>query len=122
MVRKTFLCNKVIKVYAQTVVDRLSLQQLEYGIYCADIPDDYNCFDLGYCGHFTFPFAHIQLEQATKLISSHFQEEDHSSIHDILKYKKISLITLYFVYRPNKNASRMNMHYLFIKAQDDTLF
>ena len=48
---------------------------------CADLPDDYNFFEIGYCGNPTFPYAHIQLEKATKLILSHFQEEDHSFIH-----------------------------------------
>ena len=40
----------------------------------ADIPDDYNYFEIGYCGHPYLPYSHIQLEQATKLIPSHFQE------------------------------------------------
>ena len=54
-------------------VNRLSLQQLEYEMDCADLPDDYNFSEVGYCGHTNFPYAHIQLEQATKLIISHFQ-------------------------------------------------
>ena len=33
----------------------------------ADLPDDYNCFEIGYYGHPAFSYAHIQLEQATKL-------------------------------------------------------
>ena len=63
-------------------VDILSLQQLEYEMDCADLPDDYIFFEIGYCGNPDFPYAHIQLEQSTKLIFSHFQEEDHSFIHD----------------------------------------
>ena len=30
-----------------------------------DIPDGYKCFEIKYCGHPAFPYAHIQLEQAT---------------------------------------------------------
>ena len=45
-----------------------------------DLPDEYNFFEIGYCGHPDFPYAHIQLEQATKWILSHFQEEDHPYI------------------------------------------
>ena len=52
---------------------------------CADLPDDYNFSEVGYCGHTNFPYAHIQLEQATKLIILYFQEEDHSFICDTLK-------------------------------------
>ena len=57
------------------VVDRISLQKLEYEMERADIPNDYNCFEIVNCGHPDFPYAHIELEQATKLILSHFQEE-----------------------------------------------
>ena len=35
-----------------------------------DIPDDYDLFEIGYCGHPASPYTHIQLEQATKLILS----------------------------------------------------
>ena len=45
-------------------------------------------FDIGYCGHPSFPYAHIQLEQATKLILLYFQEEDHSLIYDTLNNNK----------------------------------
>ena len=55
-------------------VDRLSIQKFEYEMDRADLPDDYNYFEIGYCGHPTFTYAHIQLEQSTKLILSHFQE------------------------------------------------
>ena len=54
------------------VVDIISLQQPEYEMDCADLPDDDICFEIGYCGHPAFPYAHIQLDQATKLILSHF--------------------------------------------------
>ena len=30
----------------------------------ADLPDDYNFFEIGYFGHPAFPYAHIQLDQA----------------------------------------------------------
>ena len=40
----------------------------------ADIPDEYNFFGIGYCGHPAFSYAHIKLDQDTKLILQHFQE------------------------------------------------
>ena len=49
-------------------VDRLSLQQLEYEMDRADLPDDYNFFEIGYCGHPTFPYAHIKIEKSTRFI------------------------------------------------------
>ena len=49
------------------VVDILSLQQLEYEMDRADIPEDYIYFEMGYCGYPASPYAHIQLKQATKL-------------------------------------------------------
>ena len=88
------------------VVDIISLQQLEYKMERVDLPDDYNCFEIVDYGHPTFPYAHIQLEKATKIILSHFQEEYHPFIYDTLKNKKTQLVCLYFVYRPKKNASR----------------
>ena len=68
-------------------VDRLSPQQIEYEMDCTDYPVDYNCFEIGYCGHPNFPYANIQFKQATNLIISHFQEGEHPFIHDTLKRK-----------------------------------
>ena len=65
-------------------------------MYRADLPDDYNFFVIRYCGHRDFPYAHIQLEQATKLVFSHFQEEDHTFIYDILNNKKDTIGLLIF--------------------------
>ena len=58
----------------------------------ADILDGYNCFEIRYCGNPNFPYAHIQLNQATKLILSHFQEKYHSFIHDTQKKDTISFL------------------------------
>ena len=69
-------------------VDILSLQQLEYEMDPADLPNNYNYFEVGYCDHPAFPYANIQLEQATKLILSYFQEEYHLFIHYTLNNKK----------------------------------
>ena len=63
-----------LKAMLNLVVDRISLQQLEYEMERADIPDDYNFFEIGYCGPPAFPYVHIKLEQSTKLIISHLQE------------------------------------------------
>ena len=76
---------------------------------CADLPDYYNFLKIGYCGCSTFPYAHIKLGQATKLILSHFQEEYNPFILDTLKNKKTQLVLLYFVYGPNKNISRTDL-------------
>ena len=65
-------------------------------------------FENVYCGHPAFPYAHIQLEKCTKLILSHFQEEDHPFIYDTLGNKKTQLVCLYFIYRP-KNTSRTDI-------------
>ena len=54
-------------------VEIISPQKLEYEMERVDLPDDYNFFEIGYCGHPSFPYAHIQLEQATKLIISYLQ-------------------------------------------------
>ena len=62
-------------------VDRLSHQQLEYEMDRTDYPVNYNFFEIGYCGHPNSPYTNIQLEQASDLILSHFQKEDHSFIH-----------------------------------------
>ena len=50
-----------LKSMINHVVDILSTQNLEYEMEVVDIPDDHNSFELGYCGHPTFPCAYIQL-------------------------------------------------------------
>ena len=84
-------------------VDRLSLQKLEYEMDCTDYPVDCICLEIGYFGHSNFPYTNIQFNQATNLILSHFQEEDHPLIYDTFKNKNTKLVSLYFVYRPKKN-------------------
>ena len=91
------------------VFDIISLQQLEYEMERDDIPDYYNCFEIGYCGHHSFPYAHIQLEQYNKLLTLNFQEEHHSCIYDTFNCKKTQLVCLYIIYRPKKNASRTDL-------------
>ena len=63
-------------------------------------------FLLGYCGHPKYPHSKIFLDRSSDLILSHFKEEDHSYIKDALSNKKIQLVLLYYVYKPNTNASR----------------
>ena len=48
-----------LKSMLNLVVDRISLQKLEYEMKPDDIPDDYNLFEIEYCGHPDFPYAHI---------------------------------------------------------------
>ena len=64
---------KPLKAMLNLVMDTISLQELDYEMNCVDLPDDYICSEIGYCGHLAFPYAHIQLYQATKLIPSNFQ-------------------------------------------------
>ena len=45
------------------VVDIISLNQLEYEMDCADLPDDYIYFEIEYCGHPASPYTQIQLDQ-----------------------------------------------------------
>ena len=54
---------KPLKAMFDHVVDRLSLQQLEYEMERADLPDDYIFFKIGYCGHPAFLYARIQLKE-----------------------------------------------------------
>ena len=90
-------------------VDIISLQQLDYEMGRTDYPVDCNFFEIGYCGHLNFPYANIQLKKVTNLILSHFQEEYYPFIHGTLKNKNTQFFSLYFVYRPKKNASIMDI-------------
>ena len=87
-------------------LDRLSLQKLDFEMGSTGYPDKYNFFELGYCGHPQYPYSNIFLDQASDLILSHFQEEDHPLISDALRNKKIHLVLLYYVYKPKTNTSR----------------
>ena len=66
-------------------------------------------FEIGYCGHPDFPYAHIQLDKSTKSIISHSQEEDHPFIYDTLNNKKKKMVWLYFFHRPKKYTYRMDI-------------
>ena len=46
----------------------ISLHQLEYEMDCTDYPVDYNCFEIGYCGHPKSPYTYIHLDQSSDLI------------------------------------------------------
>ena len=107
--KKTAFLKKSLKAILNHAVDRIYLQQLEYEMRRVDLPEDYNYFEIGYCGHPAFPYAHIKLEQASKLILSHFQEEDHTYIYDTLGNKKKQLVFLYFENKSKKNASRTDI-------------
>ena len=67
----SFVMNQ-LNTMLNLVVEIIYLQQLEYEMERADLLDEY-IFGVGYCGHPSFSYAHIQLEQATTLIISHFQ-------------------------------------------------
>ena len=73
-----------------------------------DIPDGYNFFEIGYCGHPDLPYAHIQLEQPTKLITSHFREGYHPLIYDPLATRGYSWFDYsLFTYLRKKNLERI---------------
>ena len=91
------------------VVDRGSFHKLEYEMERANLPDDYNCSEIRYCGHLAFPYAHIQMEKSTKLILSHYQEEDYAFIYDTLNKRMTQLVCVYIFYRPKKNANRTDI-------------
>ena len=47
-----------------------------------------------YCGHPKFPDRNDQFKKAVNLILSHFQEKDHTFIHDTPKNKNTQLVSL----------------------------
>ena len=63
-------------------VEILSLQQLEYEMYHTDYPVNYNCFEIGYCGHPNFSYENVKFKQATYFFF--LQEDDPPFIHDTL--------------------------------------
>ena len=106
--RPVFVLN-TMKFILNLVVGRIYPQQFEYETEHTGFPDDFNFSENGSWGHPAFPYAHIQLDQATELILSHFWEEENSFIYDTLNNKNTQLVCIYFVYRPKKNASRTDL-------------
>ena len=96
---RTAFVMKILQSTLNLVVDIIYLQQLGYEMERTNLSDGYNCFEIGYCGHSASPYANIQLEQATKLILSHFQEGYHSFIYDTIKNKNTQLVCLYFCWK-----------------------
>ena len=62
------------RLFLDSKLDRLSLQQLEFEMDSTGYPDDHNFFELGYCGHTQFPYSKIFLDQASDFILLQFQE------------------------------------------------
>ena len=56
-------------------------------------PDDHKFFELGYCGHTQYPHSKIFLDQASTLILSQFQEEDHPFIRKALQDEHIHVVS-----------------------------
>ena len=75
-------------------LDRLSLQQLECEMDSTGYPDHHNFFELGYFGHTQYPHSNIFLDQASALILSEFQEEDHLFIRKALQDEDIHVVSL----------------------------
>ena len=85
-------------------LDRLSLLQLECEMDSTGYPDDHNFFELGYCGHTQFPHSKIFLDQASALIISQFQEEDHPFIRKAFQDEDIHVVSLHYVYKPKTDT------------------
>ena len=88
ILKNTDFVLKLLYSMLNHIVNRISLQQFDYEMERVVIPDDSIFLEIGYCCHPAFLYAHIQLEQATKLRLSHFQEEKHPFIYDTLGNKK----------------------------------
>ena len=69
-------------------------------------PDDHNFFELWYFGHTQFPHSKTFLDQASALILSQFQEEDHPFIIKALQDEHIHVVSLYYVYKPKTDTPR----------------
>ena len=93
-----------LRQFLDSRLDRLSLQQLECEMDSTGYPDDHNFFELGYCGHTKFPNSKIFLVQASTLMLSQFQEEDHTFIRKALRDEDIHLVALYYVYKPKTDT------------------
>ena len=55
IVQKHGIVLKPLNDMLDHVVEILSLRQLEYEMERVDLPDDYNFFEIRYCGHPAFP-------------------------------------------------------------------
>ena len=86
-----------LRRFLNSKLDRLSLQQLECEMDSTGYPDDQNFFELRYCGNTQFPHSKIFHDQASAVILSQFQEEDHPFIRKALKDEYIHLVALYYV-------------------------
>ena len=94
------------RLFLDSKLDRLSLQQLECEIDSTGYPDDHNFFELGYCGHTQYPHSKIFLDQSSALILLQFQEEDYPFIRKALQDEHIHVVSLYYVYKPKIDTSR----------------
>ena len=57
MAKKPAFVLNPLKSMLNFSLERISLQKLEYEMERADLPDYYICFEIGYCGNPTFPYA-----------------------------------------------------------------
>ena len=106
--RKTFpkFLLAPLRGFLNQKLDRLSLQQIECEMNSTGYPDDHNFFEFRYFGHTQFPYSNIFLDQASDLILSQFQEEDHPFIRKALGDENIHLVVLYYVYKPKTDTPR----------------
>ena len=70
-------------------------------------PNDHNLFELGYCVHTQFSHSKSFLDQASDLILSQFQEEEHPFIRKAIEDKNIHAVELYYVYKPKTDTPRI---------------
>ena len=92
--------------FLDSKLDRLSFQQLECDMDSTGYPDHHNFFEFGYCVHTQYPHSEIFLDQASALILSQFQEEDHPFIRKALQDEHIHVVSLYYVYKPKTDTPR----------------
>ena len=92
--KKPFLLISPLNTMLNFEVDILSLQKLEYEMDRTDFPVDYIFFEIGYCGHPNFPYGHIKLEKATKLILSNLRQ---NNIHSFMIHKKNTIAFLLYI-------------------------
>ena len=85
--------------FLNSKLDRLSLQKIECEMYSTGYPDHQNFFELGYCGPTQYPHSNTFLDQASSLILSQFQEEDHPFIRKALQDEDIHVVSFYYVYK-----------------------
>ena len=94
--------------FLDSKLDRLSLQQFEFEMDSAGYPDNYNFLNWYIVVTLSSLTQFFVLDQASDLILSHVQDEDHPFISEALRNENIQLVPLYYVYKPKTDTPRTN--------------